>query len=149
MSGGKAVYAYGLDGACLVQQLYPGVDASIWPAPSEGKTAPLAKGVALRVGSILVTGEGMGLGVPIVHYPDGWVYARTFSDVELSTTGATVWKRTFHLDEIGGDGDPCYHFRPKAHLRHIGESFYISGRGVSYFAAPGWIPPRYSRGGLL
>src|SRR5207249_3205439 len=46
MSGGKAVYAYGLDGACLVQQLYPGVDASIWPAPPEGKTAPLANSVA-------------------------------------------------------------------------------------------------------
>jgi len=149
MSGGKAVYAYGLDGACLVQQLYPGVDASIWPAPSEGKTAPLAKGVALRVGAIPVTGEGIGLGVPIVHYPDGWVYARTFSDVDLSTTGATVWKRTFHLDEIGGDAAHRYQFVPIASRGDIAVTYTIDGRVVSISVAPVWIAPGYSEVGIL
>ena len=149
VNGGKAVYAYGLDGACLVQQLYPGVDASIWPAPSEGKTAPLAKGVALRVGAIPVTGEGIGLGVPIVHYPDGWVYARTFSDVDLSTTGAAVWKRTFHLDEIGGDTAHRYQFVPIASRGDIAVTYTIDGRVVSISVAPVWIAPGYSEVGIL
>jgi hypothetical protein len=55
------------------------------------------------------TGEGMGFGVPIVRYPDGWVYSRTSSTVELS---ATSWRRTFQLDEIGGDAAHRYAFVP-------------------------------------
>jgi hypothetical protein len=149
VSGGKAVYAYGLGAGCFVEQLYPAVDASIWPAPAEGKTAPLAKGVALSVGSIPVTGEGMGLGVPIVHYPDGWVYARTFTDVDLSTTGAKVWKRTFHLDQIGGDAAHRYRFVPIASRGDIAVTYTIDGSVVSISVSPVWLATGYSEVGIL
>src|SRR3989442_10363430 len=129
--------------------MWRGGDRPFWPARREGKTAPLAKGVTLRVGSIPVTGEGMGLGVPIVYYPDGWVYARTFSDIDLSTTGATVWKRTFHLDEIGGGAAHRYQFVPTASRGDIAGTYTIDGRVVSISIAPGWVPPRYLEGGIL
>jgi len=99
--------------------------------------------------TIPVTGEGIGLGVPIVHYPDGWVYARTFSDVDLSTTGATVWKRTFHLDEIGGDAAHRYQFVPIPSRGDIAVTYTIDGRVVSISVAPVWIAPGYSEVGIL
>src|SRR5207244_1170680 len=82
------------------------------------------------------------------HYPDGWVYARTFSDVDLSTTGATVWKRTFHLDEIGGDAAHRYQFVPIASRGDIAVTYTIDGRVVSISVAPVWIAPGYSEVGF-
>ena len=58
---------------------------------------------SLRAGGADIAGEGMGFGAPIVHYPDGWVYSRTATTIDLSTPTTAVWKRTFTLDEIGGD----------------------------------------------
>ena len=150
VGGGKAVYAYGLDSTgCLVQELRPGLEASLSPPPAEGKTAPLAKGVALRVGSNPGTGEGMGFGVPTVHFPDGWVYARTFEDVDLSTDGATIWRRTFHLDEIGGDAARRYQFVPIASRGEIAVTYTIDRSGVSISVAPLWLVPGYSEVGIL
>jgi len=117
--------------------------------PAAGKTSPLAKGVTLRVGSSVAAGEGMGFGVPIVHYTDGWVYSRTFDDVDLSTAGATVWKRTFRLDEIGGDAAHRYQFLPTASRGEIAVTYTIRSYGVTISVAPVWLAPGYSEFGIL
>src|SRR6202040_606332 len=78
VSGGKAVYVYALKNWSFAMA-----------PPGEGKTAPLAKGLTLKVGGSTVTGEGMGFGVPIVHYPDGWVYSRTATTVDMSIASIT------------------------------------------------------------
>ena len=149
VSGGKAAYAYEVGASCRAEELFPGVEASMWPMPAAGKTSPLAKGVTLRVGSSVAAGEGMGFGVPIVHYTDGWVYSRTFDDVDLSTAGATVWKRTFRLDEIGGDAAHRYQFLPTASRGEIAVTYTIRSYGVTISVAPVWLAPGYSEFGIL
>src|SRR5207244_270263 len=89
VSGGKAAYAYEAGASCRAEELFPGVEASMRPMPAAGQTSPPAKGVTLRVGSSVAAGEGMGYRVPIVHYTDGWLYSRTFADVELPPGAAT------------------------------------------------------------
>jgi cellulose synthase/poly-beta-1,6-N-acetylglucosamine synthase-like glycosyltransferase len=131
VAGGKPVYAYRFGTALLSQSLYPGVDASIESAPGEGKTAPLAKGVVLEVAGNQVAGEGMGFGVPIVHYPDGWVYSRTAATVDLSTSTSTVWRRTYQLDEIGGDAAHNYSFVPAASRGAIEVTYTVDSTGVN------------------
>jgi hypothetical protein len=149
VSGGKAVHAYEVGASCRAQELFPGVEASLWPMPSAGKTSPLAKGVTLRVGTAAAAGEGMGFGVPMAHYPDGWVYSRSFDDVDLSTNGITVWKRTFHLDEIGGDAAHRYQFLPTASRGEIAVTYTIDSHGVTISLAPVWLAPGYSEIGIL
>lgn len=128
---GKAVYAYRLGVALLTQSIYPGLSAVIAPMPSQGKTAPLAKGLALRVAGTGITGEGLGFGAPIVHYPDGWVYSRTATTVDLSTSSKAIWKRTFALDEIGGDAAHGYAFEPIASRGSIEVTYTVDSSGVS------------------
>jgi Glycosyltransferase like family 2 len=128
---GKTVYAYRLGAALATQSIFPGVSAVISPMPAKGKTAPLAKGVALRVSGIDVSGEGMGFGVPIVHYPDGWVYSRTATTVDLSTATTAIWRRTFALDEIGGDAVRNYAFVPIISRGSIEVTYTIDSNGVS------------------
>jgi hypothetical protein len=148
-NGGKAVYAYRLGAALALQSIYPGVDASIAAPPAEGKTAPLAKGVTLRVGSRDVAGEGMGFGVPIAHYPDGWVYARTDTTVDVSTSSNAIWTRTFQLDEIGGDTAHRYRFEPIASRGEIQVTYTVDGTGISIAVRPLSLAPGYSEVGIL
>ena len=49
VGGGKTVYAYRLGQARMLQSIYPGSDVALSPMPAQGKTAPLAKGLALDV----------------------------------------------------------------------------------------------------
>jgi hypothetical protein len=144
---GKPVHVYSLDR--IFQPVYPGVDAEISPAPSQGKTAGLAKGVVLRLGSTQVAGEGVGFGVPIVHYGDGWVYSRTVNDVELSTPSGTVWQRTYQLDEIGGDAAHGYQFVPIPSRGAIQVSYTVDPSGVSIAVKPLWLTAGYSEVGVL
>ncbi len=147
--GGKSVYAYEVGDACLVQSIYPGLEADMLPMPAQGKTAVLAKGVALRVGAAQATGEGMGFGVPIVRYGDGWVYSRTFSDADLSTPAVTRWKRTFNLDEIGGDKAHGYMFGPIPSRGKIEVTYTIDGGGIAIEVKPVWLAPGYDQVGIL
>jgi hypothetical protein len=149
VSSGKTVYAYALGNPCLVQTIGPRIEAQLWPAPAQGKTAPLAKGLALRGDRDLVTGEGMGFGVPIVHYPDGWTYPRTFSDADLSTATRTVWRRTFELDEIGGDAAHRYQFVPIASRGTVEVTYVFDETGVSVSVQPRWFAPGYTEVGVL
>jgi hypothetical protein len=128
---GKPVYAYRMGAGIATQSIYPGVSAVISPGAAQGKTAPLTKGLALRVAGVDIIGEGMGFGAPIVHYPDGWVYSRTAVTVDLSTTTTAIWKRTFFLDEMGGDSAHSYAFVPISSRGSIEVTYTVDSSGVS------------------
>jgi len=146
---GKPVYVYRLGQARALQSVYPGANVAISPMPAQGKTAPLAKGLALQIASRKATGEGMGFGVPIVHYADGWVYSRTVADVDLSTPNTAVWQRTFQLDEIGGDAAHEYRFTPIPSRGAIEVTYTVDGTGVSVAMKTIWLAPGYSEVGIL
>jgi hypothetical protein len=126
--GGKPVYAYRLGAAPGTQPIYPRLTAVISPMAAQGKTAVLAKGVALTVAGVDITGEGMGFGLPMVHYPDGWVYSRSTSTIDLSTGDLTIWKRIFYLDEIGVDATRSY--QPIASRGQIEVTYTVDSTGV-------------------
>jgi len=148
-AGGKAVYAYRFGPALALQSILPGVDASVATPPAEGKTAPLAKGITLRVGSQAAAGEGMGFGVPIVRYPDGWVYSRTSTTVDTSTASQATWTRTFQLDEIGGDAAHRYQFVPIASRGEIEVTYTVDQAGISIQVRPLSLAPGFSEVGIL
>ncbi len=129
--GGKVVFAY---------KLLPDLTLEAMP---RGKTAPLAKGMTMGQAA---TGEGMGFGVPIVHYRDGWVYSHTSSTVAID---ATTWKRTFQLDEIGGDAAHRYTFQPIASRGAIEVTYTLDGTGVAIRVHRLWSEPGYSEVGIL
>jgi hypothetical protein len=149
VAGGKAVYAYRIGAALSLQSIYPGVDATVTPPQGQGKTASLAKGVTLKAGGLGVAGEGMGFGAPIVQYSDGWVYSRTSSTEDLSTATNAVWKRTFQLDEIGGDRAHGYAFVPVASRGEIEVTYTVDATGVSIVVRPLWLAPGFSQVGVL
>lgn len=148
-AGGKPVYAYRLGAALDQQSLFPGVDAAVRPAPQEGKTAPLAKGVTLIVNARSAAGEGMGFGVPIVHYPDGWVYSRTVSVVDLSAGGQAIWRSTYELDEIGGDAVHGYAFVPIPSRGRIEVTYTVGSSGISVGVRPLALQPGYTQVAIL
>jgi cellulose synthase/poly-beta-1,6-N-acetylglucosamine synthase-like glycosyltransferase len=148
-AGGKDVQAYVVGPVCLLRTLWTGVTAALPTTSGPGKTSALAKGVTLRVAGGSAAGEGMGFGAPIVHYPDGWVYARTYTDIDLSTATRTVWRRTFELDEMGGDVVHGYAFVPVASRGDIAVTYTVDSAGVSVAVVPLRLAPGYSEVGLL
>ena len=147
--GGKTVFAYRLGAALDQQVIYPGVDGAIRPAPAGGKSAPLAKGVTLLVGGVNIAGEGMGFGVPIVHYADGWVYPRTVSVLDMSSGTQAIWKCMFQLDEIGGDAPHDYSFVPIASRGSIEVTYTVAAGGVTVVVRPISLAPGYSQVAIL
>jgi cellulose synthase/poly-beta-1,6-N-acetylglucosamine synthase-like glycosyltransferase len=147
VSGGKHVYAYRF--GLAPSSIYPGLEASVTTGPAQGKTAPLAKGVTLRAGGSDVAGEGSGFGVPIVRYPDGWVYSRTATTLDASAGAAPVWTRTFQLDEIGGDALHDYAFVPIASRGEIVVTYTVDSTGISIAVKPSWLAPGYTQVGIL
>jgi cellulose synthase/poly-beta-1,6-N-acetylglucosamine synthase-like glycosyltransferase len=131
VAGGKTVYAY---------RLLPTL--SMEPTAA-GKTEPLAKGMTMGP---VATGEGMGFAVPIVHYPDGWVYPGTSTTAALSSTS---WTRTFQLDEIGGDAARGYRFVPTPSRGEVAVTYAIDASGVAISIAVGHLDPGYSEVGVL
>jgi GT2 family glycosyltransferase len=130
--GGKPAYAYRLPPAL-----------SMTPV-SQGKTALLAKGVTLGLAG---TGEGMGFGVPVVRYPDGWVYSRTSTTVQLSDQ---TWRRTFQLDEIGGDATPGgYAWSAIPSRGEIEVTYEVDAGGAMVDVRPIWLAPGYVGVGIL
>jgi hypothetical protein len=130
--GGKPVYAY---------RFAP--TFSMVPT-SEGKTAFLAKGITLGPAG---TGEGMGFGVPAIHYGDGWVYSRTATTVQLS---AQSWKRTFELDEAGGDAKPGgYTWQEIPSRGRVEVTYLVQPDSVSINVRPIWLAPGYSEFAIL
>ena len=151
VSGGKTVYAYRLGAALTQQSIYPGIDAVISPMPAEGKTALLAKGVSLSAGRSSIAGEGMGFGVPIVHYADGWVFPRAAATVDMSTPDTAIWKRTFELDESGGDAiaGGGYNFQPIASRGQVEVTYTVDASGISITVRPLWLAPGFTEVAIL
>ena len=147
--GGKQVFAYRFGVGMEAQSIYPGVAATVLPIDAAGKTAPLAKGVTLVVAGREATGEGMGFGVPIVHYADGWVYSRTATTSDVSPVGVTEWKRTYQMDEIGGDAAHGYQFVSIASRGAIEVTYSVDTTGMTITADPLWLAAGYSEVGIL
>ena len=144
---GKPVYAYRLGAALTTQSIYPGVSAVMSPVPSQGKTAVLAKGLAIRASGIDITGEGMGFGLPMVHYADGWAYSRSSSTLDLSTASNTIWKRTFNLDQIGVDA--ARNYQPIASRGRIEVTYTVDPTGVLVELRVVDLEPGYQELGIL
>lgn len=132
VAAGKPVYVY---------RLWP--QLSLDDPVARGKTAPLAKGLTMGPSA---TGEGMGFGVPIVHYADGWVYSRTASTVALSPTS---WTRTFDLDEMGGDAAHDYRFVPIVSRGQIEVTYALDASGASIQVRVIRLSTGYSEVGVL
>ena len=149
VDGGKTVHVYGVGAACLGEPLLAEVEAGLPSTAGTGKTSELAKGLTLRVIAADAAGEGMGFGAPIVRYPDGWVYPRTYVDTDLSTSTTTVWARTFELDEMGGDAAHGYTFAPIPSRGEVQVTYALDGAGVSITVKVLRLAPGYSQVGLL
>jgi hypothetical protein len=150
-AGGKQVYAYNVGGPRDLQTILPGVYAAIQPAPQNGKTAQLAKGLTLIAGGRNAAGEGMGLGVPVVRYPDGWVFSRTSTTIDLSTSTQSVWRRTFELDEMGGDAvaGGGFDFVPVTSRGRIAVTYTVDASGITITVEPLQLAPGYTQVGIL
>ncbi len=91
----------------------------------------------------------MGFGVPIVHYPDGWVYSRTATTVDLSTPSNAIWKRTFQLNEIGGDAAHKYEFMPTTSRGLVEVTYTVDSRGITIAVHAVRLDPGYTEVGIL
>src|SRR6266849_3747855 len=147
--GGKQVYAYRFGTALLTQSIYPGVNACIEGAVGKGKTAPLAKGLILEIAGHDAAAEGMGFGVPIVQYPDGWGYSRTATTDDLSTPASTIWRRTYDLNEIGGDAAHGYAFVPIASRGLVEVTYTIDPSGIAVTVHVVRLAPGFTEVGIL
>jgi hypothetical protein len=147
VTSGKKVYAYRLTDSLAPQSIFPGVNAVTSPMPSKGKTAVLAKGLALSSSGVDITGEGMGFGLPMVHYSDGWVYSRTSMTTDLSTGSNTIWKRTFNLDEIGVDD--AHGYQPIESRGRIDVTYTVNRAGVLVEVRVVDLAPGYMELGIL
>ncbi len=149
VAGGKPVFAYRLGTALQTQPIFEDVAACIEGTPGPGKTAPLAKGLVLEISGQDISGEGMGFGVPIVNYPDGWVYSRTATTVDLSTATTTTWRRTYNMDEIGGDAAHKYTFEPIASRGAIEVTYTVDATGISVATRVVRLAPGFTQLGIL
>jgi hypothetical protein len=131
VDAGKPVYAFRLPPALSMRMT------------ATGKTAGLAKGMTLGPAG---TGEGMGFGVPIARYADGWVYPRTETTVAVSPSS---WTRSFELDEIGGDAAHSYRFAPIASRGEVDVTYVIGEGGVSVAVDVVRLDAGYSQIGIL
>ncbi len=114
--GGKPVFAYRF-GVLEEQRIYPGVIAEIQNTPGR---------------------------VPIVHYPDGWVYSRTATTVDISTPSNAIWKRTFELDEIGGDAPHKYGFAPITSRGRVDVTYTVGSTGITIAVHVVRLDPGYT-----
>jgi hypothetical protein len=77
------------------------------------------------------------------------VYSRTATTVDLSTPTTAVWKRTFTLDEIGGDAAHSYAFAPIASRGRIEVTYAVDSSGVSVAVRVLDLAPGYIEVGIL
>jgi hypothetical protein len=87
--------------------------------------------------------------VPIVHYADGWVYSRTATTDDLSTRTSTIWRRTYQLDEIGGDAAHDYAFVPIESRGLIEVTYTIDANGIAVSVRVLRLAPGYTEVGIL
>ncbi len=104
VAGGKPVSAWYLPPAALEAPLAGTAWLCADPveAPHTGKVAALEKGPVLQLPSseAAATGEGMGFGVPIARYSDGWIFAGDAVTADLSSGGLLHWRKTYALNRL-------------------------------------------------
>jgi cellulose synthase/poly-beta-1,6-N-acetylglucosamine synthase-like glycosyltransferase len=127
--GGKVVtvYSMGPTSASLFGDVAVGVESG--QGPQNGRTAPLAKGLLVERGGAVVTGEGMGLGVPIARYADGWRYPGSATVADVSTPAGRAWRKTFDLDMVGGDAAHGYRFVPAPSAGRVQVTYRVQPDG--------------------
>ena len=96
VQGGKRVFVYGLGrgGADLGSRVSLAATDGDWPA--RGKSSSLARGAVLQAGASDAAGEGLGFGVPIARFGDGWWFAAP-SGGSLQESPDGGWTKTFDL----------------------------------------------------
>ena len=110
VAGGKQAYVYELPRPRSSGAVSSGIEVSVAPVPGEGKTAGLGHGPYLVRNGHPLLGEGMGLGVPIVRFDDGWWYPGNVHTEDVSSAGVRRWTSVFSLDRTGGDSAHGYRF---------------------------------------
>jgi cellulose synthase/poly-beta-1,6-N-acetylglucosamine synthase-like glycosyltransferase len=106
--GGKDVHVYDLGRPVLVTPDGVGITTDQGAWPSRTKTAPLAKGPVLMAHGQDAAGGGMGFGLPIARFLDGWWFPGAGSPLQL-TPESDGWIRTYDLDMHETD-DASGHF---------------------------------------
>ena len=150
--GGKRTYAYRLPPERFCAWLGPVALVDINPdvQPRKGKTTVLQKGAVLEATTgTQLAGEGMGFAVPIVEYPDGWVYSRSATTRDLSGDGSFVWVKSFELDEMGGDAAHGYSFVPVASRGRVTVTYTVAGSSIEVHIAAPELRAGYLHVGLL
>jgi hypothetical protein len=140
--GGKRVYVYRvgpLQSMPLLGDVSLGLEFG--QAPQRGKTAPLTKGLVIQKAGADAAGEGMGFGVPIARYSDGWHYPGTAVTTDLSTPGATVWRKTYDLDMVGGDLAHSYRFQRAPSAGRVEVTYRLTGGHVKVEVRPLGLAP--------
>jgi hypothetical protein len=87
--------------------------------------------------------------VPIVHYADGWVYSSTATTEDLSTPTSTIWRRTYDLNEIGGDAAHGYAFGPIASRGLVSVTYAVDASGITVTVHVVQLAPGYTEVGIL
>ena len=95
--GGKTVYVYDMRQQVLLVADGTGLTTEPGAWPARTKTAPLAKGPVLVADGRDLAGGGMGFGVPIARFTDGWWFPGPDSALAVLPTG-DGWTRTYELD---------------------------------------------------
>lgn len=151
VAGGKLAHVYTLPPARYCAWVTPRAQVDLDPLrqPGQGKTAGLQKGLVLETSAGGLAGEGMGFGVPIVQYPDGWVYSATASTVDLSADGSAGWVKVFELDLIGGDAAHGYRFVPIPSRGRIAVTYTVSDGALTVSARAVGLQPGYGQVALL
>jgi cellulose synthase/poly-beta-1,6-N-acetylglucosamine synthase-like glycosyltransferase len=149
IAGGKPAHVYTFGSTFLVEPVSGAKDLVLTSTQGPGKTSILTKGLVLRTSDGIAAGEGMGFGVPIVQYPDGWVYSRTAASADLSTASRTVWRRTYSLDEMGGDAEHAYAFVPIASRGTIEVTYTFDQGKIGISVRVIALSPGYTQVGIL
>jgi hypothetical protein len=136
--GGKTVFAYRVLPVRWDAPLAGNLRVTVSEAPPEGKTAALAKGAYLLAGGRPLAGEGMGFGVPIVRYADGWWFPGHATTEDLSGGGTISWRKTFVLDTTGGDRG---RFRAGAPRARIAVTYTVVPGGLRIQVQPQRLAP--------
>jgi hypothetical protein len=147
--GGKRAFAYSLQPERLCAWVTNTAQVDIDPAeqPRSGKTAGLAKGLVLETVNGVLSGEGMGFGVPLVRYPEGDYFSGTASVVDISTRTRPAWVKTFQLDRLGVDSDRSFVAVPSR--GQVAVTYQISGGTIDITVSAAGLQPGYRQVVLL
>lgn len=127
--GGKRVFAYGLD-RTRAPLSGTGLDVAVAAgvrSPAVGKTAQLGKGAVLEAGTRGLAGGGLGFGVPIARFDDGWWYPGRDTTLQAGAQGEWVEEFDLSLHEVDGADGRFLRFVPGPSHGHFAVTYRIYG----------------------